>query len=222
MKPNAFNIILLDDLSPQIEESLSFIQQCGNKHLMNITVLHILDKEHEALFQLQNITNEEAEQTLHQRIQSLSQQWNLDLNLHFEKGNIFETIPKIADDIHAQLILFHPHNITPFQERTASNAFRLIEKSTIPIVVIHSLTAQSFDKIITNSIDNIHKITDLLNINDSVIENMDDCTRWEKALIIFQLPSTMHFTKEQQKSIEKLIFNDAHLPVIFRKEPSSL
>lgn len=217
MEAKTCKIILLDDLSPKIEESFQLIRQFCSEKLLQFTILHIIDKEQEAEISKEKISLECYHQKVTQHVHEMSQKWGLDLQLRIEKGSIFETIPLIAKEERANMILFNTHGITQYQERTISNAYRLIEKSIIPIAIIHSCFQNTIEKIVTNTEDNLQQIIDFLSLNIKNIEINTDFNQ-QNALILYQISALSLYSKEEQKKIEKLIFNDNNVPFICWKK----
>lgn len=214
MKQSDFRLILLYDLSEKIEESFRFIQHFSKNISLHITILHIIDKEQEAAINKQQISMECYCQNIHQHFQTLPSLPNVTWEVSIEKGNIFDTIPLIAKESQADLILFNTPGLTIFQERSVSNAFRLINKADTPVVIVHSPAPAKMDQIVSNTTCKIDQFNALFDLPFRQIDNLSPQNFIDNSLIVYEIPKSAFSQKEKQKAIEKIIFNEQHLPVI--------
>lgn len=218
MNPTNCKLILLDDFSANTENVFSFVPNFSNDLIIKFILLHIVDKEQEAQMKKDNYSFALQFQRFESRAEDFSEKYSLNIETIIQKGTIFETIPKIADNEKADLILFNSPGISKFQERIGSNAFRLIEKSNVPVAIVHSNCPMKIEKIVTNTKSNINNIVDLFKLPTEIIEKLSAQTKIENALIVYEIPKSALHQKEEQKNIEHLIFNQMNLPVICLKK----
>lgn len=220
MKSTNYKLILLDDLSDNIENACLFASNFNKAVNIEFIILHVVDKEQEAQMDKENSSINLLFQELQQRAENFSQKYQLNITPRIEKGNIFETIPKFAEKEKADLILFNSPGITKFQKRIGSNAFRLIRNSTIPVAIIHPNYEMTIKKIVyfsTNLMDKyIKKIADIFNVPYSNIE-FTEKSDYNNTLLVYAIPKAAFKIKELQKDFEKLIFNSENRPVICLK-----
>lgn len=217
MKSKSFKIIVLDDFSDNVESVFHFTTYFNKSVSLKVILLHIVDRENIAKMEKMSVSLETNIQTLQQRSEIFSKKFNVPIVPKIEQGNIFDTSPEVATHEKADFIAFCTTGITSLQKLIRSNAFRLIEKSSIPIAILQANYPQPLEKMITNSETDVDDFINLFQLPLQTVEKFSHLTNYNKALLLYKIPNATPIQKEEQKLIEQVIFNEQKLPVIFWK-----
>lgn len=144
------NIILIPtDFSEVCDNAIKHGVEMARHFRFNILILHVIDKQTRSW--LNKIGKDESyvDEKLLEIADQLKSKHKLIIQTLSKKGDIFKTIPEVAAEIEADLILLGTHGKTGMQKITGSYALKVITRSPSPVIVIHKPKFTSkFNKII--------------------------------------------------------------------------
>jgi nucleotide-binding universal stress UspA family protein len=85
----------------------------------------------------------------------------IEFHVHVEAGNIFTDIAKVADKIHASLIIMGTHGAKGMQKVFGSFVIKVITSAHAPFVIVQEKTAP---------VEHIHKIVFPINLNSETLQ----------------------------------------------------
>jgi nucleotide-binding universal stress UspA family protein len=144
------NLILVPtDFSEVCNNAIRYgIEMC--KHLdHNLCLLHVIDKTTKSWLKKENLSEEAIDKKLQSIAREIEQKDRFVVQTITRKGNIFETIGSVAEEIGAELMLLGTHGKIGWQKISGSYALRVITDSPVPVVVVQEkMFKKSYDQIV--------------------------------------------------------------------------
>lgn len=144
------NLILVPtDFSEVCDNAIRYgVEMC--KHLdHNLCLLHVIDKTTRSWMKKEKLSESDVEAKLQKIAREIEEKDKFVVQTISRKGNIFETIGDVAEEIDADMMLLGTHGKVGWQKLTGSYALRVITDSPVPVIVVQEkLFKESFDHIV--------------------------------------------------------------------------
>ena len=137
MKKNNENFVLVPtDFTVVADYAID--HAAGIAKLMNgkVALLHVINKETKAYLKKEKLTEESINEKLKAISSNIEKKYNVKLEYMAEEGSIFKTISKVAKEIGASIIVMGTHGKIGVQHLVGSFALKVIESSTVPVIVV--------------------------------------------------------------------------------------
>ncbi|MDZ7741233.1 MAG: universal stress protein [Bacteroidota bacterium] len=142
-------ILIPTDFSEVCNNAIRYgVEMC--KHLdHNLCLLHVVDKATRAWMKKEKITIRDINAKLQAIANDIEEKDKFVVQTITRKGNIFESIGDVAEEIDAEMILLGTHGKVGWQKLTGSYALRVITDSPVPVIVVQeNKFKDSFDHIV--------------------------------------------------------------------------
>ena len=105
-----------------------------------VFILHVIDKQTEATLKKEKLSADVIEEKLKNYKELYEAKFNVDIEILARKGNIFNTIGKVASELKANLMVLGTHGKQGMQYLFGSHALRVVLDSPCPVVVVQKRT----------------------------------------------------------------------------------
>lgn len=137
MKKNKENIVLVptdftEVANYAIDHAAGIAKQLNGK----VALLHVINKETKAYLKKEKLSDNAISEKLKTIASTVEKKYNVKLDYIAEEGSIFKTIAKVSSDIGASIIVMGTHGKIGVQHLVGSFALKVIESSSIPVIVV--------------------------------------------------------------------------------------
>ncbi len=142
-------ILVPTDFSEVCNNAIRYgVEMC--KHLdHNLCILHVVDKTTRAWMRKENLSMRDVNAKLQAIANEIEEKDKFVVQTLTRKGNIFESIGDVAEEIDAELMLLGTHGKVGWQKLTGSYALRVITDSPVPVIVVQEkMFKESFEHIV--------------------------------------------------------------------------
>jgi nucleotide-binding universal stress UspA family protein len=137
MKKNNENIVLVPTDFTVVAD-FAIDHAAGIAKLMNgkVSLLHVINKETKSYLKKEKLTEDSINEKLKAISLKIEKKYNVKLDYIAEEGSIFTTIGEVANKIRASIIVMGTHGKIGLQHLMGSFALKVIESSTVPVIVV--------------------------------------------------------------------------------------
>ena len=137
MKKNKENIVLVptdftEVANYAIDHAAGIAKQLNGK----VALLHVINSETKAFLKKEKLTDIAINDKLKEIASTVEKKYNVKLDYIAEEGSIYKTIAKVTSDIGARIIVMGTHGKIGVQHLIGSFALKVIESSSVPIIVV--------------------------------------------------------------------------------------
>ncbi|HNW97898.1 MAG TPA: universal stress protein [Bacteroidales bacterium] len=137
MKSKRENIVLVPtDFTEVADFAIDHAAGIAKQINGKIAILHVINKETKAYLKKENLNDDVIKEKLKIIASSIEKKYNVKLDYIAEEGSIFTTIAKVADEIKARMIVMGTHGKIGVQHLVGSFAMKVIESSSVPVIVV--------------------------------------------------------------------------------------
>lgn len=142
-------ILVPTDFSEVCNNAIRYgVEMCKNLD-HNLCLLHVVDKTTRAWMKKENLSIRDINAKLQAIANEIEEKDKFVVQTITRKGNIFESIGDVAEEIDAELVLLGTHGKVGWQKLTGSYALRVITDSPVPVIVVQEKKfKKSFDNIV--------------------------------------------------------------------------
>lgn len=131
------NIVLVPtDFSEVCENAMNQAAIAAKSLDYKVILLHVIDNNTKAMLKNDGHGTEFLEEKLSKLVDRLKNENGIDAGFITKEGNIFETIPEVANEIDAGLIFLGTHGKVGMQKLTGSYALKVVTNSPVPVIVV--------------------------------------------------------------------------------------
>jgi len=137
MKKNKENIVLVptdftEVANYAIDHAAGIAKQLNGK----VALLHVINSETKNFMKKEKLTDIAINDKLKEIASTVEKKYNVKLDYIAEEGSIYKTIAKVTSDIGARIIVMGTHGKIGVQHLIGSFALKVIESSSVPIIVV--------------------------------------------------------------------------------------
>ena len=131
------NIVLVPtDFSEVCENAMNQAAVAAKSLNFKVILLHVIDNNTKAMLKNEGQGAEFLDEKLNSLVAYLKNDMGVDAGFITKEGNIFDTIPEVANEIDAGLIFLGTHGKVGMQKLTGSYALKVVTNSTVPVIVV--------------------------------------------------------------------------------------
>jgi nucleotide-binding universal stress UspA family protein len=130
------NILIPTDFSEVCGNAISHGVKLAQFLGYKVYVLHVINKETEALLKKKNLGVEYVDKRLKEIKTYYMKKYGIEVNTMTAEGSIFTEINKAATDIKASLMILGTHGKKGLQHVFGSYALKVVMESPVPVVVV--------------------------------------------------------------------------------------
>jgi nucleotide-binding universal stress UspA family protein len=136
MKTDISNILVPTDFSTEAECATVHACTIAAKTGDEVKLLHVLNKE--SLAELKKTREDigSLQRKLDSQCTYYAEKFGVKMSSILKEGSIFTVIGEVADDEKSQLIVMGTHGVKGMQHITGAFALKVIENSSVPVVVV--------------------------------------------------------------------------------------
>jgi len=127
-------ILVPTDFTPVSNVAIQYASEISAITKSEVHTLHIVKSKSDT---------DEAQAKLTKQSEEHKQKNGLDIKTIVKVGNIFDDIPKVAEEEDAELIVMGTHGLQGMQFIVGSHALRVITESKVPMVIVQEQTKKS-------------------------------------------------------------------------------
>jgi len=137
MKKGEENIVLVPTDFTKVAD-FAIDHAAGIAKLLNgrVAILHVINKETKSHLKKENLTEEAINEKLKAIADILEKKYKVKLDYISEEGSIFTTIAKVTKKIGAKIVVMGTHGKIGVQHLIGSFALKVIESSSVPVIVV--------------------------------------------------------------------------------------
>lgn len=185
------NIILVPtDFSEVCDNALSQGADIAKFFNFELVILHVVDKNTKTHLKKYNLELDSIEKQLGELAEKYKKEKKIKVSTMLKEGDIFTTIPEVAGDIKAGLMMLGTHGKVGMQKLTGSFAIKVVTASPIPVIVVQKRQFMNGYKSI-------------------VLPITSDAGPWEKttwaAYIAKTFGSSIHILRTDENAVEKAV-----------------
>ncbi|MCD4746384.1 MAG: universal stress protein [Bacteroidales bacterium] len=133
------NIILIpSDFSEVCGNAIDHGVEIARYFNYKLAVLHVINKHTKSYLKKEHLAYDAIDNKLSIIAKDIQREYNIEIDTISEEGSIFKTIAKVASKIKANLILLGTHGKVGIQNLTGSYALKVIQFSTVPVIIIQN------------------------------------------------------------------------------------
>ncbi len=131
------NIILVPtDFSEVCENAVQYALQIAQGLEFKVSLLHIINKDTKEYLKDNDLEIESIDTKLQNKIKEYKNNYKVEIDYIVKKGKLFKQVSKTVAEIGANMVVLGTHGKVGFQKLTGSYALKVIEKTSVPTIVV--------------------------------------------------------------------------------------
>lgn len=133
-------ILIPTDFSRVCSNALNHAAELARNIEAQLVVLHVINADSLSFLNKNNFNEEYIDKQLNDIQQELEKSYQIRVLTLKKTGKLIPMITQVAEEVHADLLLFGTHGKTGIQKITGSHAMKLIYALDIPVLVVQKRT----------------------------------------------------------------------------------
>jgi len=126
-------ILVPTDFSEACDNALNHALELAKHFDAKVCVLHVINKDTKQYLKKINLEVSAIDQRLNEYLEEKADDRLVGVS---REGDIYTTISDVAEEVNAQMIFLGTHGKIGFQRITGSHALKVIDKNSVPVVVV--------------------------------------------------------------------------------------
>ncbi len=137
MKNKKNDVILIPtDFSEVCQNAIEHGASVAHKMKYRIVLLHVINGDTDKYLNEENLSDDTISEKLEAIASETSKKYDVQVEFSVKKGDLFESIKEISDDIGARLIILGTHGKVGFQKITGSYVLKVISVTNVPTIIV--------------------------------------------------------------------------------------
>ena len=131
------NIVLLPtDFTEVIEYAIEHAAGICKMQNYKFTLLHVINKDTKSYLKKEKLTKNSINEKLENKVKEIKDEFGVTADFIVKEGSIFSAIGKTAKEIGANMVVLGTHGKVGVQHIVGSYAMKVIQSSSVPVIVV--------------------------------------------------------------------------------------